>query len=756
MSWITVIWSAAAGVCLAFGVVHLLVWLQSRSARANLLFGIAACAGAVMILFELNMMYSKTPAEYGQALRLLHVPLGVALVSLIWFVRFYLNTGRLWLIWLFCLLRVSTLVLTFTLTPNLNFREITGLREFHALGETLVVAIGVKNPWTNITNASALVLLIFLVDASIAAWRRGSRRRALVLGGTFGTVIVVGLVASELFNRSLLPMPVTVSLLFLIILSGIAYELGIDLARTSAISRELSESQERMKLATSAGNLGMWEWDIARDEIWVTETIRRRVGLGATERVTLGRFLQSLHPEDREPTRANLDNALKRESEFQAEYRSITAGGDVRWIAARGRIERGDNGEPLRVRGVSVDITNRKLAEQEVRGAAEFNQQVLASLDHEIAILDSSGAIIQVNEAWKDFARANGNNVDWKGANYLAICRAAASAGDTSASEVLDGVRSVLEGTRSFFEIEYPCAAPGVERFFLMRAVPLRTPAGGAVVSHVDITPVRRSELELQSLRRDLAHLSHVSTIGQLSTAMAHELNQPLGAILSNAEAAEMLLDADPPALDQVREILTDIRQDDERAGEVIRRMRALLRKEEMRMAPLDIGVLVPEILRLVSSEAAMRKVSFRVTVAPGALPVRGDRVHLQQVMLNLILNAMDAAAESHSDERRVVVQAGRNQGGDIEVAVSDNGPGIPPEQLARLFEPFFSTKPQGMGIGTSIARTIIQAHQGRIWAENNTTGGVTLRFSLPVDGRAESAHYAAVPKRPEPTETQP
>ena len=391
-----------------------------------------------------------------------------------------------------------------------------------------------------------------------------------------------------------------------------------------------------------------------------------------------------------------------------------------------------------------------------MRRAAEFNQQVLASLDHEVAILDSSGAIIEVNEAWKDFARANGNNVDWKGANYLAICRAAASAGDTSASEVLDGVRSVLEGTRSFFEIEYPCAAPSVERFFLMRAVPLRTPAGGAVVSHIDITPVRRSEQELQSLRRDLAHLSRVSTIGQLSTAMAHELNQPLGAILSNAEAAEMLLDANPPALDEVREILTDIRQDDERAGEVIRRMRALLRKEEMRMAPLDIGVLVPEILRLVSSEAAMRKVSFRVNVAPGPLPVRGDRVHLQQVMLNLILNAMDAAAENHADERRVVVEAGRNQGGDIEVAVSDNGPGIPPKQLARLFEPFFSTKPQGMGIGTSIARTIIQAHQGRIWAENNATGGATLRFSLPVDGRAESEHYAAVPKRAEPTETQP
>ena len=239
--------------------------------------------------------------------------------------------------------------------------------------------------------------------------------------------------------------------------------------------------------------------------------------------------------------------------------------------------------------------------------------------------------------------------------------------------------------------------------------------------------------------------------MGQLSTALAHELNQPLGAILSNAEAAEMLLDADPPALDQVREILADIRRDDERAGEVIRRMRALLRREEMEMAPLDMGILVQEILRLLETDAAMRRAAFSVDVGDIPLPVRGDRVHLQQVMLNLLVNAMDAAAENRSEESRVVVQAGRNQGGDIEVAVSDNGPGIPPNQLARLFEPFFSTKPHGMGIGTAIARTILQAHQGRIWAENQPTGGATFRFTLPLDEGAKPDNDPPLSKAAEP-----
>jgi len=332
-----------AGICLALGGLHLLVWLQSRSLRAHLLFGIAACSGAFMAVLELNLMYSQTPEQYGHGIRLLHLPVGVAVISLVWFVRSYLEAGRLWLAWLVCGLRVVTLVLTFSLTPNLNFREITGLHEFHALGETLVVAIGEKNPWTNITHVAGVLFLVFVLDASVAAWRRGARRRALTVGVTFGVVILLALVSSELFNHSILPVPMTLSLLLLGILSGIAYELSLDLARTSAISRKLSESQERMKLATSAANLGVWEWDIARDEIWVTETIRKRIGLGANERVTLDRFLQSLHPEDRDPTRANLDQALKGESEFQAEYRSISAGGDMRWIAARGRIERNDN-----------------------------------------------------------------------------------------------------------------------------------------------------------------------------------------------------------------------------------------------------------------------------------------------------------------------------------------------------------------------------------------------------------------------------
>jgi len=175
-----------------------------------------------------------------------------------------------------------------------------------------------------------------------------------------------------------------------------------------------------------------------------------------------------------------------------------------------------------------------------------------------------------------------------------------------------------------------------------------------------------------------------------------------------------------------------------------------------MEMMPLDIGNLVQEVLRLVSGDAALRKVTVRAEVDAGPLPTRGDRVHLQQVLLNLLVNGMDAVAGKQSEEHRVIVQAGRNRNGEIEVSVSDNGSGIPTDQFPRLFEPFFTTKPNGMGMGTSIARTIVQAHHGRIWAENGPDGGAIFRFTLPIDERPESGQHSTVPRVEEPTPTKP
>ena len=244
----------------------------------------------------------------------------------------------------------------------------------------------------------------------------------------------------------------------------------------------------------------------------------------------------------------------------------------------------------------------------------------------------------------------------------------------------------------------------------------------------------RQAEAESQHQREELAHVGRVSTVGALTTSIAHELNQPLGAILSNAEAAEMFLAADPPALDEVRDILADIRKDDQRASEVIRRMRGLLRKHELAPQAIEINEAVEEVLRLLSIDASTRKVSIRFERTAELPRVWCDPVHFQQVVLNLVLNGMEAMNGLPEEKRQVVVRTGPGDNGTVKVTVADSGHGIPVDRLPKLFQPFFTTKKEGMGMGLSIARSIVEAHHGKIWVENNSETGATFCFTVPVD----------------------
>jgi C4-dicarboxylate-specific signal transduction histidine kinase len=247
-----------------------------------------------------------------------------------------------------------------------------------------------------------------------------------------------------------------------------------------------------------------------------------------------------------------------------------------------------------------------------------------------------------------------------------------------------------------------------------------------------DITDKKRAE----EASRDLAHASRLAVVGQLTATIAHEINQPLGAILSNTDAAEMLLDQDSPPLEEIRSILADIRADDVRASETIRHIRTLARKREMQIDLLDLTEVAFEVMRLVSVEARRRGVTLLTEFTGAPVTVRGDRVHLQQVMMNLILNGMEAMTETPENNRRLRVRTTSKQNGEVRVSVSDSGRGIALEKLPRLFESFFTTKDDGMGLGLAVARSIIDAHGGRILAENNIDGGATFWFELPFNGK--------------------
>ena len=251
----------------------------------------------------------------------------------------------------------------------------------------------------------------------------------------------------------------------------------------------------------------------------------------------------------------------------------------------------------------------------------------------------------------------------------------------------------------------------------------------------------RLAEADARELLDTLTHLNRRAVVEQLSASLTHQLGQPLAAILRNAEAARLLM-ASTPAIDpQIQEIIEEIHRSDIRASEIIRSMRTLLKKKDIERAVVDMNQLTQEMASLVAGEATQKGIQVDLHTSGDPLTVAGDRVHLEQVLLNLMINSIEALSSAESPTRRLAVRTSGDNG-CVTVSVSDTGPGIPHALLGRVFDPFFTTKPEGMGIGLSISRSIIEAHEGGISAENDPQGGAAMRFWLPrCQGEAEAGH---------------
>jgi signal transduction histidine kinase len=378
----------------------------------------------------------------------------------------------------------------------------------------------------------------------------------------------------------------------------------------------------------------------------------------------------------------------------------------------------------------------RARAEGELRASEALSRAVLASLPSEVAVIDRDGVILHVNEQWTAFARDHGAEGCPKvsvGASYLEVCRRAARMGDSTAARALGIIEAVLGGEDGGETLEYFAGVPGQDRWFEMSVRRLEGARGAALIVHRDVTAAKRTAEEVRQALVEIAHLDRVAAVGELASSLAHELNQPLSAILANAQAARRWLGGASPDLGEIQAVLDDIVADDQRAAEVIRRIRALLRKGQPRKDLVDLNEIVRETIRLVSSDALLRGASIAADL-PADLPkIRADGIQLQQVLLNLLVNGLHAITDAPAHRRRIVVRTASTDR-SVEVAVQDGGRGIPEGDLGRIFEPFFTTKREGLGIGLAISRSIVEAHAGQIGAENDPDGGAIFQFRLPLE----------------------
>jgi PAS domain S-box-containing protein len=384
------------------------------------------------------------------------------------------------------------------------------------------------------------------------------------------------------------------------------------------------------------------------------------------------------------------------------------------------------------------DLSSLRRAESQRRQLEMLHSAVLASIHDQIVVLDQVGVIIETNQSWRRFVEHSASRPferGYVGEHYLQACASAAQDGDAIARELLACIRDVLGGVSVHRRVEFSREAPDGLVWYEISIERLHRPEGGAVITRSDITAHKNAITQAREQRQQLAHLGRAAVLGELSGAFAHELAQPLTSILGNAEAALELLPPDTPSLTEIRDMLRDIIKDDVRAAEVIQRLRSMLTQGEIQRQPVDLNQVVCEVLSLARCDLLTRNVSVITQLDARAGLVLADPVQLQQVLLNLIVNACEAMAGSPPSQRRLsIATRSVDEGRALECSVADRGCGIPPGDNERIFQPFVTTKKQGLGLGLAICRSIIEAHGGRLWAENTPDGGgAIVRFTATI-----------------------
>jgi PAS domain S-box-containing protein len=456
-------------------------------------------------------------------------------------------------------------------------------------------------------------------------------------------------------------------------------------------------------------------------------------GLSAEDTVGSG-WKTAIHPEDFERWLKLWRACLATGQPFEDEVRfRRVADGEYRWFWTRGVPLRDKQGNIAGWYGLGMDIQDRKYAEQERERLLQLERQAERELRVTIDTIPAlvaryrpDGSPDFVNQTWQTYIGLSQDSL--RGQRWAVAIH-------PDDLPRIDAAWRAHLATGQPFEMEQRlCRADGEYRWFLVRRVPLRNENGEVIswygVGH-DIEDQKRAEHALQTAHAQLTHVTRVTTLGEMSASIAHEVNQPLTAIATNAEASLRWLSRDVPDIEEARASIGQVVKDALRAGEVIRRIRDFSKKADPQMTQLDINGVVEEAVTLVQHEALRHGVAIRLELASGLPPVRGDRIQLQQVIVNLAINGMEAMTSVQDRERVLIIRTQRHQSSRVLVAVEDAGIGIEPENVNRVFSPFHTTKPDGLGMGLSICRSIIEAHGGQLWASPNAGPGMMFQFMI-------------------------